>query len=181
MLSLHGGGSSGSALVRWLTPWKAYNDKAYANGFAVVIPESTDRDKAWWSTELSLVNPDILYVKEVIETLEGMGKLPRGLTKVATGHSNGGNFLCALGHYEGFHAGVIVNASWFPRSYELPDYKMPALWVGSNRDTVVPYEKVVASHERMKAMGIRTELYDTGGSHLFNGKFDDEMLSFLKV
>ncbi|MEO0335655.1 MAG: dienelactone hydrolase family protein, partial [Pseudomonadota bacterium] len=180
IILLHGSGG-GSENVEGRPEYTEFLAQAKAQGFFVVIPESTDRTtKQWFSGSVDVdENSDLKYISEVIDILLWNHMIAAGSQYFSLGHSNGGAFSSVLAYSLEFEAASIHGASGVDQLLEDEAYEVPTIFAMGDGDLEDRQQDARENHEVLRSRGVKTEFYiNRNSGHEFSAQHTPAILSF---
>lgn len=145
-------GTGGSSRSAFLGESLAFAECAYANGYAVVALDSSNRIEAQWSPAFALTNPDVVNVEALLGRLAADGVLASSVPRFAFGVSNGGGFASRISALLGWRAQNLVIATGIEAIVSAA--AVPTIWSLTRRDAVLPSDAIARAAQM--AAGLTT-------------------------
>ncbi len=175
VIALHGSGGSADGWVerQRSAEKRLLLDDAVARGYAVLVPESTDRQaRQWDTTSPHPGNPDIAHVADAIARMRALPAVPDDLPAFALGMSNGGAFASILADALDLSAGAVYSAGG--RRSVMRETDVPYFFAFGMRDSRVDTMQAVQNHETLLARGIATGLFTLRATPVYATRFARE-------
>ncbi|MBI5507211.1 MAG: hypothetical protein HY903_00535 [Deltaproteobacteria bacterium] len=172
LFHFHGTGGSSDNLVTKVES-VIFLRYAVAAGYAVVVPESSDRTNKQWQVSVDWsTNPDYVNISDLVAYFKNQGKIGATEPLVGVGTSNGGGFVPYIADLLGFKASVSFIAPG--NVHRLMQSTVPWMGVLQQNDDVLAagwLEDAEATQKDCIDRGVATELYVNEPSPLYPERF----------
>ncbi len=138
---------------------RAYAERAFKKGYAVVFVESVDRVERKWRPTLDLDrNAELKHISKIREYLQKYRSVPNTLDHFGVGMSNGGGFVPYAAYYFKFAAIGIYCAPGYSQVFEQTDYNIPVFYLRAANDSVVEAQKIQSNYDYLVSKRVSAEL-----------------------
>ncbi|MBN1543716.1 serine hydrolase, partial [candidate division KSB1 bacterium] len=164
----HGAGGSAEMMTETNIEARLLAEQLAVAGFAIIVPESRDRNSKIWSPDLT-GNPDISHVQALLDTFRQRGLVAPSTPVMGIGMSNGGGFVSRVSAALNFAAQAIFCASGIRPVMEAA--RIPTIWCLAQQDGIVDNERALENYDALQRLAVEVEMHIHPPSPLYPLRF----------